>query len=181
MDTAQKGLYGFLGLCALVMGLYWIGDKVGGAPEEQPASIGEIADLQAARDQESARRQAEQQAAAEKQRRDQQVAAEERQREQALELAFSLSSDDLASVKSRLLDPYSAKFRDVWAVRGTVFGHTAYMTCGVVNSRNAFGAYTGEIMFVAFSNKVLTPEDRDFTEVFRGACLDGEKLVKMNP
>lgn len=60
-----------------------------------------------------------------------------------------------ASIKERLRDPDSAKFRDV--VSGTVNG--VRLTCGYINAKNGFGGYDGYDLFVVVGGKAMTNQD----------------------
>jgi hypothetical protein len=56
-------------------------------------------------------------------------------------------------VATKLKDPSSAKFSDVKFIRNSEIGETSYgYICGVVNSHNSFGGYTGGIRFLADMN-----------------------------
>ncbi|MEI7250286.1 hypothetical protein [Pectobacterium versatile] len=48
------------------------------------------------------------------------------------------------SVAERLKDPESAKFSDLYIIRG----ERDVAVCGSVNGKNSFGAYTGSVRFV---------------------------------
>jgi|SaaInlStandDraft_5_1057022.scaffolds.fasta_scaffold363846_1 hypothetical protein len=56
-------------------------------------------------------------------------------------------------VKIKLKDSNSAEFRNVFFNRGT---DNIPMTCGEVNSKNSFGAYTGFQKFVSAGKPELT-------------------------
>ncbi len=56
-------------------------------------------------------------------------------------------------VASQLKDPSSAEFSDIKFIRNNEIGDTQYgYLCGVVNSRNSFGGYTGGVRFLADMN-----------------------------
>ncbi len=77
------------------------------------------------------------------------------------------------SVEARLLDPESARFGSVWAG-----GDSQFVACGMVNSKNRFGGYTGEQFFVAMGSVVVFDADvekmdrkgRALARSLRAAC-----------
>jgi hypothetical protein len=76
-----------------------------------------------------------------------------------------------ANLKALLKDPDSAKFRNVVVTR---LSGGNLMLCGEVNSKNAFGAYTGFKGFIASPNTdaptIIEGETDGITEdVFRQA------------
>ncbi|MFC0633858.1 hypothetical protein [Brevundimonas balnearis] len=96
------------------------------------------------------------------------------------EFQFSAAQRALANFKASLRDPYTARFRDVWAVSfslGELDGGVG--VCGIVNARNSFGAYVGEQPFAAMGAQVFNPGDPDFERYFRIICLDGERLFEL--
>ncbi len=92
---------------------------------------------------------------------------------------YGIASVSYSTMKASLRDPDSAIFRDVWAVNGTLDGSPVTAACGVVNAKNAYGAYVGEQPFMATSI-VWTPDRPGFAEAYRSVCLDGEKLMEMH-
>lgn len=69
-------------------------------------------------------------------------------------LVVAVTSMGQAAVKSRLMDPESARFGDQWTggPEGTVF-------CGKVNAKNAFGAYTGEELYFGILDAAMLDSD----------------------
>ncbi|MDP1630198.1 MAG: hypothetical protein Q8L66_02115 [Caulobacter sp.] len=78
--------------------------------------------------------------------------------------------------RQSLMDPYSAQFRDVWAVQ---FGDGGMGVCGVVNAKNALGAYVGERPFIAVGDVSWTPDHPNFAGQFQAICLNGEKVERI--
>lgn len=95
------------------------------------------------------------------------------------ELVYEVASVSLRKLKNTLQDPYSVEFRDVWAVRAPVNGTEVIGVCGVMNAKDAFGAYTGETMFVHVGS-LWTPEQNGFAGVFQQFCVDGEKVLQIH-
>ncbi|WP_444610967.1 hypothetical protein [Blastomonas fulva] len=58
---------------------------------------------------------------------------------------------DIEKLKEKLRDPYSAQFEEVYHVDG--------ITCGLVNSKNLMGAYTGHQIFVVQMHMVTIGKD----------------------
>jgi hypothetical protein len=105
------------------------------------------------------------------------VRAEKEEAERQEAQTYASAKQAVESVRSTLVDPDSAVFKDVWAVRARLDGTPeGTFACGSVNARNGFGGYTGYTMFVAIGSTVLTPQDSIFTGVFQTVCLDGKKL-----
>jgi hypothetical protein len=76
----------------------------------------------------------------------------------------------MGAVRARLKDGESAKFQDVFFVRGT---DGIPLTCGQVNSKNSFGAYGGFQRFVSGGDAKLTfleEEVSDFANVWSRFC-----------
>jgi hypothetical protein len=71
-------------------------------------------------------------------------------------------------VSNLLKDPYSAEFSYV-AAYPSDSEQTGYVFCGIVNSKNGFGAYAGNQMFVAHWNYAML-ESMD-PEKFRGELM----------
>lgn len=74
------------------------------------------------------------------------------------------------SVKERLKDPSSAKFRNVYFNRGK---DNIPMTCGEVNSKNSFGGYSGYIKFISAGsskNTFLETDVKDFHNLWNQFC-----------
>lgn len=94
-------------------------------------------------------------------------------------LAYELASSAFSNFKRSLRDPEGARFRDVWAVRSHLNGVEIVAACGVVNAPNGFGAYTGEMPFMAAASRIYTPEYPSFAGLFQDVCLNGEKVVKL--
>lgn len=57
-----------------------------------------------------------------------------------------------ATVASKLKDPESARFGDIWAMQGT---NGKRSVCGYVNAKNSYGGYTGQKMFSANNAHVI--------------------------
>ena len=76
------------------------------------------------------------------------------------------------AVKSKLKDGDSAKFRNVYFIRGT---KGIPVSCGEVNSKNSFGAYSGFQRFVSGGDVGLTFLEEevsdDFGNVWKTLCL----------
>lgn len=89
------------------------------------------------------------------------------------------AKDSYESFKLTLADPYSAQFRDVWAVKFGTKGAVGSAVCGTVNAKNAYGAYVGEMPFVATGPLVWTPDHPNFQEQYRVICLEGQRMEKM--
>ena len=64
----------------------------------------------------------------------------------------ALTSEAKEAVTLTLRDPYSAEFQNI------EMGKSSNTVCGEVNSKNAFGAFTGATTFV-YSDGRLTMED----------------------
>lgn len=76
------------------------------------------------------------------------------------------------AVRLKLKDPSSAEFRDVFFHKGSEGMPT---TCGEVNSKNSFGAYTGYQRFVSGGTLPLTfleSETSGFDRVWRKLCVE---------
>lgn len=74
------------------------------------------------------------------------------------------------SVKERLKDPSSAKFRNVYFNRGK---DNIPMTCGEVNSKNSFGGYLGYTKFISAGsskNTFLETDVKDFYNLWNQFC-----------
>ncbi len=76
------------------------------------------------------------------------------------------------AVKSKLKDGDSAKFRNVYFIRGT---KGIPVSCGEVNSKNSFGAYSGFQRFVSGGDVRLTFLEEevsdDFGNAWKTLCL----------
>lgn len=74
------------------------------------------------------------------------------------------------AVKSKLKDPDSAEFQNVFFHRGE---HNMPVTCGEVNSKNSFGGYGGYQKFISAGPKLtyLEEEVSDFDKVWNSFCL----------
>lgn len=59
----------------------------------------------------------------------------------------------MALMKSKLKDPHSAEFRNVYFHRGR---DGAPVTCGEINSKNSFGGYSGFQRFLSAGTPDLT-------------------------
>jgi hypothetical protein len=76
----------------------------------------------------------------------------------------------MEAVKSKLKDPKSAQFRNVYFHRGA---DGIPMTCGEVNSKNSFGGYGGFQKFTSAGRSDLTfleEEVSDFDTVWNRLC-----------
>ncbi|MDH5731075.1 MAG: hypothetical protein OEZ58_18995 [Gammaproteobacteria bacterium] len=74
------------------------------------------------------------------------------------------------AAKSKLKDPSSAKFRNVYYHKGT---EGVPVTCGEVNSKNSFGGYGGYQRFVSAGKPELTflqEQVDDFSNVWNRFC-----------
>ncbi len=77
----------------------------------------------------------------------------------------------MEAVKSRLKDPGSADFRNVFFHQGK---DAPPMTCGEVNSKNSFGGYIGHQRFVSAGKPDLTfleSDVRDFGPIWARFCV----------
>lgn len=77
----------------------------------------------------------------------------------------------MESVKNKIKDPDSARFRSVYFHQGT---DGIPVTCGEVNSKNSFGGYTGYQRFVSAGKPELTwleEQVSDFGAVWSRLCL----------
>ncbi len=75
------------------------------------------------------------------------------------------------TIKLKLKDPGSAKFRNVYFHRGA---DNIPMTCGEVNSKNSFGGYIGFQKFVSAGSAELTflqEEVADFHNIWNRMCI----------
>jgi hypothetical protein len=82
------------------------------------------------------------------------------------------------AITSILKDPDSARYQDVLAhaLPGTSGGN-AYVFCGLVNSKNGFGGYTGFKRFVACPGVAVTEEADGFEPVWKKFCSNLGKGV----
>jgi hypothetical protein len=82
----------------------------------------------------------------------------------------------LQTVRESLLDPQSALFRNVVAVKFHASdGTTALLFCGEVNGRNRFGGYSGYQPFMSLGRSVYTPETSTvFEGLYEDYCVAGE-------
>lgn len=74
------------------------------------------------------------------------------------------------AAKSKLKDPSSAQFRNVYFHQGA---KGVPMTCGEVNSKNSFGGYGGYQKFVSAGKPELTflqEQVADFSKVWNSFC-----------
>ncbi len=72
-------------------------------------------------------------------------------------LCVSCSNGVEDDVRNRLVDPNSAQFSELATENG--------ITCGLVNSRNRMGGFTGNILFVAQDGKVAFWGENDFVSL----------------
>lgn len=88
----------------------------------------------------------------------------------------------LQSVRDQLLDPDSARFRKVWAMRYPVQGQAdAAIFCGEVNGRNPMGGYSGFQPFIALGHTVYTAETSGvFEGMYRDYCLSAIPIAKID-
>lgn len=98
-------------------------------------------------------------------------------REAVTEVRWRYAKQSLSSFKQSLADPYSARFRDVWAVQ---FGEGGVGVCGVVNAKNLLGAYVGDRPFIAVGDVFWTPEHPNFAAQFETICLGGTKIEELS-
>ena len=54
----------------------------------------------------------------------------------------------ITAVKNKLVDPYSAKFKWVEYVGGEPKSNDVLPYCGIVNSKNRYGGYVGDMPYV---------------------------------
>ena len=76
----------------------------------------------------------------------------------------------MTAVKTKLKDPSSAQFRNVYFHKGA---DGIPMTCGEVNSRNSFGGYGGYQRFVSAGKSDLTfleEQVADFSTIWNSVC-----------
>lgn len=95
------------------------------------------------------------------------VAATSHDRDSAIRL--EMMSTGKAAVKSRLKDPGSADFKDVRVQKRD----DMWVTCGEVNSKNAYGGYVGFQKFVSAGSSdstFLEQEVQDFATVWNRLC-----------
>lgn len=87
----------------------------------------------------------------------------------------------LQTVRESLLDPQSAMFRNVVAVKFQASdGTTPLLFCGEVNGRNRMGGYSGFQPFLALGQAVYTPETSDvFESMYQDFCRDGEFVAAL--
>lgn len=92
------------------------------------------------------------------------------ERSQAIELAES----GMRAVESMLIDPESARWRDVRIVVKERRGGTQRAACGEVNAKNKFGGYAGYSRFIATPNggARLEDESSEFEGFYRLFCSD---------
>jgi hypothetical protein len=74
------------------------------------------------------------------------------------------------AVRSKLKDPHSAQFKNVYFHRGA---KGIPVSCGEVNSKNSFGGYIGFQKFISAGNPELTfmqSEVTDFSTSWKQFC-----------
>jgi hypothetical protein len=74
------------------------------------------------------------------------------------------------SIKEKLKDPESARFKDVYFCRNA---HDIPMTCGWVNARNSFGGYGGFERFISAGKPEMShleSEGHGFSTAWNGLC-----------
>lgn len=74
------------------------------------------------------------------------------------------------AVRSKLKDPHSAQFKNVYFHRGA---KGIPVSCGEVNSKNGFGGYSGFQKFISAGNTELTfiqSEVTDFSTSWKQFC-----------
>jgi hypothetical protein len=88
----------------------------------------------------------------------------------------------LETVRDQLLDPDSAQFRNVWAMRYPVQGQAdAAIFCGEVNGRNRMGGYSGFQPFMALGHTAYTAETSGvFEGMYRDYCLTAVPIVEID-
>lgn len=76
------------------------------------------------------------------------------------------------TLASRLKDPDSAQFKNVYFNKAIIDGKPTPMVCGEVNSKNGFGAYTGYQGFIASGSSFafLESEAADFADSWNTFC-----------
>lgn len=127
----------------------------------------------------AAQRQAEDAAKGAEARRIRDQEQHQREEEAAYAVYWAHAKDSYENFKRTLADPSGAQFRDVWAVKFSRGGAVGSAVCGVVNAKNAFGAYVGDRPFIAVGGQVWTPERPDFEIEFKGICLEGTKMERI--
>ena len=172
MDRAHKTAYGFLSVCTAGLLAIWVGYRIDAAAGPDLEAASQAPSAQAIEAPPASTRTT-------PERAETQIAGS--REDQELEIAFTFASQGLTSLKRRLRDPGSAEFRDVWAVRGTISADTSYFACGYENSRNAYGTHTGFSPFVAIGSAVMTAGEPGFEQFYEPACLEGHRLMKLNP
>lgn len=85
----------------------------------------------------------------------------------------------LRMLKSRMRDPDSAQFRNLWVVDISDDGLHVPAVCGEVNSRNAFGAYTGFTPFLAAQEFAIMPDDSVFQSMYSTNCAPHRRRLQM--
>ena len=86
----------------------------------------------------------------------------------------ALADTGMASVRSKLFDAESARWRDVRIVVKQTPTERWRTLCGEVNAKNRFGGYTGFRRFVA-TLQIGAAFDDDtaaFERVYTGFCVD---------
>jgi len=84
------------------------------------------------------------------------------------------SSNAMTTMLLSLKDPGSARFASVHAFRAA--DGYSYAFCGLVNSRNSFGALTGFQPFVALPPAVATAEEAGYDLLAASACPPANDL-----
>ncbi|WP_284082766.1 hypothetical protein [Acinetobacter pittii] len=87
----------------------------------------------------------------------------------ALANSTTLIQEAEEAVRYDLLDPFSAKMRNIRIVTNS---YGVKSVCGAVNAKNRFGAYSGFTLFVYFNGKAyLEPNDYDPERIFETAAI----------
>ena len=88
----------------------------------------------------------------------------------------------MQSVRDQLLDPDSARFRKVWAMRYPVQGQAdAAIFCGEVNGRNRMGGFAGFQRFIALGHTAYTTETSGvFEGMYRDYCLSAAPIAEID-
>ena len=71
-------------------------------------------------------------------------------------------------VTSQLKDPESARFGEIWALKGSN-GHKC--VCGYVNAKNSFGGYTGKKMFTLLDKRAMFEDEAVLGDLLPGICM----------
>lgn len=84
----------------------------------------------------------------------------------------TFADERLALFRQSLIDPESARFREVSVVTIERDGVRLHSLCGLVNAKNRFGGYVGERRFFAleFGESAMDDETVSFETAYRDFC-----------